>query len=348
VLTRKLIVRNFKFGAAALLALLFVGVSFSTNVFAQTTQNTFSKKTKLANYGLIKIMTAPAGLLLTIDGEDKGKTAGDNYETYRLDPGVHNVVVKLPNGALWTRAIEVPAGRIKCVVVNYRPLPPPPKSPCPYPVNISAPTSVTEGEIITYTTDVAYSGTAGLHYNWTISPSSAHIVSGAGSPTISVDSTGLGSQRLVATLTVDDGSADPSCRQVAQAATMIAAEQKKIIVAREFDECDNCTFDDQKARLDNLAVELQNDPTTTGYIIAYGGRTSPIGQVERLMTRARDYLIQQRGIDASRLVIVNGGFREYDSVELWIVPSGAAPPRATPTIQAGDVKPAGPVRRRRG
>ena len=56
-------------------------------------------------------------------------------------------------------------------------------------------------------------------------------------------------------------------------------KEKKIIVAREFDECNNCTFDDQKARLDNLAVELQNDQFASGYIIAYGGRTSPIGQV---------------------------------------------------------------------
>jgi hypothetical protein len=119
---------------------------------------------------------------------------------------------------------------------------------------------------------------------------------------------------------------------------MIAAEQKKIIVAREFDECDNCTFDDQKARLDNLAVELQNDPTTRAYIIAYGGRMSPVGQVEKLMTRAREYIVTQRGISASRLTVVNGGYREEDSVELWIVPSGASAPQATPTVQAGEIK----------
>ena len=340
MLSRKFIVGNFKF-SVAVLALLFVGASCSMNAFAQ---NKFEKSRRV-NYGVIKIKTAPGGLSLTIDGQFRGETITSDYQEFKLDPGMHNVVVKLPNGTLWTRDIEVPDGRIKCVVVNYRPLPPPPKSPCPYPVNVSAPQSVVEGEIITYTADVAYGGKSGLNYNWTISPSSARIMSGAGSPTITVDSTGLGNQRLIATLTVDDGSADPSCRQTAQTASMVAAEQKKILVAREFDECDNCTFDDQKARLDNLAVELQNDPSTTGYIIAYGGRTSPIGQVERLMTRARDYLTKQRGIDESRLVIVNGGFREYDSVELWIVPSGAAPPRATPTVQAGDVK---PVRRGRG
>jgi len=333
--TRKSIFNKFSFALALLLALPFVVASSSASVVA---------KTKKAPYGIIKLLTNPGGLLLTIDGKPHGETL-TQYRSFELEPGTHNVVVKLPNGTLWAREIDVPAGRIKCVVVNYRPLPPPPKSPCPFPVNVSAPKTVAEGEIITYTADVAYGGTSGLSYHWTISPASARIMSGAGSPTITIDSTGLGSQRVIATLTVDDGSADPMCRQTAQAISMIAPEEKKSIVAREFDECDHCTFDDQKARLDNLAVELQNDQTATGYIIAYGGRTSPIGQVEVLMARARDYLIKQRGIDASRVVVVNGGFREDDSVELWVVPSGAPTPRATPTVQAGDVK---PLRRRRG
>jgi len=338
VLTRRFILKDFKFVSAALLALLFVCVCSSPSVFA---------KTKRARFGTMKIMTTPGGLLLTIDGKAHGETLTE-YRSFDLEPGVHNVVVKLPNGSLWTREIEVPAGRIKCVMVNYRPLPAPPKSPCPFPVNVSAPKSVGEGEIITYAADVSYAGTAGLKYNWTISPSSAHIMSGAGSPTITVDSTGFGGQRIIATLSVDDGSADPMCMQTAQAVSVVAAMEKKILVAREFDECDNCTFDDQKARLDNLAVELQNDPATIGYVIAYGGRTSPIGQIDRLMTRARDYLTNERGIDGSRIVIVNGGFRESDSVELWIVPRGATPPRATPTVQAGEVKSNAPARRRRG
>src|SRR6185369_10374770 len=217
--------------------------------------------------------------------------------------------------------------------------------PCPFPVSISAPSQVTEGEIITYTADVAYSGNAALKYNWVVTPSSAHVISGLGTSTLNVDSTGLGGQRIIATLTADDGSSDPACAQSAQAVSMIAPIKKVVIVAREFDECNNCTFDDQKARLDNLAVELQNDPTTRAYIIAYGGRTSPLRQVERLMSRARDYLTTQRGIDASRLVVVNGGFREEDSVELWIVPAGAAAPLPKPTVQAGEVNPGKPRRK---
>jgi hypothetical protein len=327
---------NFKFVFVALLALLFIAVYPSTSAFAK----------KKAKHGVMKILTTPGGLLLTIDGKPHGETLTE-YREFNLDPGVHNVVVRLPNGTMWTREIEVPAGRIKCVKVNYKPLPPLPKSPCPFPVNISAPQTVAEGEIITFAADVNYGGTAGLKYNWVLSPATARIMSGAGSPTIAVDSTGLGGKRVIATLTVDDGSPDPACAQTAQAVAVVAPVEKKVLVAREFDECINCTFDDQKARLDNLAVELQNDPSVYAHIIAYGGRTSPVGQVNRLMTRARDYLVNERGIDNSRIVVVNGGYREGDSVELWIVPTGASAPRATPTVQAGDLKPAGPARRRR-
>lgn len=319
-----------KLAFASLLVLTFLMVQPADNV---------SAKPKKAKFGTLKILTAPGGLLLTIDGKTRGETTTE-YRAFDLEPGMHHVEIKLPNGTFWKRDIEVPAGRVKCVVVNYRPLPPIPKSPCPFPVNVSAPQQVTDGEIITFNADVDYSGTANVNYRWKVSPATARIMSGANSPTLTVDSTGLGGHRIVATLVADDGSSDPSCAQSAQAVAIVAPLPKKAIVAQEFDECNSCTFDDQKARLDNLAVELQSDPSTRAYIIAYGGRMSPISQVEVLMSRAREYLVSQRGIDNSRFVIVNGGFRESDSVELWIVPSGAKPPQATPTVKASDLKPA--------
>ena len=148
--TRRFIL-SLKFAFAALLALTFYATQAS-NV---------SAKTKKVKYGTIKILTTPGGLMLTIDGKPRGETTAE-YRAIDLDPGVHKVQVRLPNGQFWIRDIEVPAGRIKCVVVNYRPLPPIAKSPCPFPVNISAPKQVTDGEIITYTADVAYNGTAGF------------------------------------------------------------------------------------------------------------------------------------------------------------------------------------------
>ncbi len=323
---------------AAILALTFCAAYPSSTAYA--------KKRKLAKYGTIKILTSPGGLPIEIDGRPEGLTTTD-YRDFDRDPGVHTIVISLPNGQRWTREIELEAGRIKCVALNYRPAPPR-ESPCPYPVILSAPPQVNDGEIITFTADVSYTGDTPLNYTWTVSPGSARVLRGAGTPTLEVESTNLAGQSVTATLVVDDGSGDPACRQTAQATTVIPPEERER-PSRQFDICCSCSFDDQKARLDNLAVELQADPTTTTYVIAYGGRTSRVGQAEMLGARARDYLMTQRGIDQSRIVVVNGGFREEDCVELWVIPSGATPPQATPTVGAGDVRPAPtPRRRRRG
>ena len=111
------------FFSARKFTLLFLA---ALTLFAFTVE--VSAKTKKAKYGIIKIMTNPGGLLLTIDGLPYGETRTD-YTSINLDPGVHSVSVTLPNGKLWTRDNDVPAGRVKCVVVTYRPLPPMPKSP---------------------------------------------------------------------------------------------------------------------------------------------------------------------------------------------------------------------------
>jgi len=328
-----------RFAFAAFVAFACFALVGSSSAFA---------KTKKAKYGTIKILSTPAGLPISVDGKFYGETTSE-FRSIDLEPGLHTVVIDLPGGQRWTREVDLPAGRIKCIALNYRPRAPLPKSPCPFPVNVSAPAQVNEGEIITYTADVAYSGTAPLTYRWTVKPAGARVVGGSGTPTIAIDSTGLAGQDITATLTVNDGSGEPACSQIMRASTNVRAVEKTVIVGREFDTCCSCSSDDLKARLDNLAIELQNDPTTTTHIFAYGGRTSPTGQADRLLTRARDYLVSQRGIDRARIIVVNGGFREEDCVEVWIVPRGARAPQPTPTVQPGDVKqsPTPPTRRRR-
>lgn len=327
----------FKLGFAALLALTFC--------MANPTSTAYAKKRKLAKYGSIKILSTPGGLPIEIDGRPEGQTTTD-YRAFNRDPGLHTVVITLPNGERWTREIDLEAGRIKCVAINFRPdVPTVATSPCPYPVSLSVDAEVAEGEVITFSADTAYSGNALLNYTWSLSPAGTRIETNSGNR-ITVDSHGFAGQRITATVVVDDGSGEEACRQSAQASTFVRGRHEN--PSRQFDVCCSCSFDDQKARLDNLAVELQNDPTATTYVIAYGGRTSRIGQADLLGARARDYLVVNRFIDQSRIVVVNGGFREEDCVELWIVPSGATPPTASPTVQAGDVRPASPAPRRRG
>jgi hypothetical protein len=325
-----------KLALAALLALTFCMANPASTVYA--------KKRKLAKYGSIKILSTPGGLPIEIDGKPEGLTTTD-YRAFDRDPGIHTVVITLPGGERWTREIDLQAGRIKCVAINFRSSPPIVKSPCPYPVSLSVDAEVSEGEVITFSSDTAYSGSAQLNYTWTLTPRDAKILTSVGNR-ITVDSTGLGGQRVTATVVVDDGSGEAACRQTAQASTFVRPPERIEHPSRLFDVCCSCSFDDQKARLDNLAIELQNDPTAKTYVIAYGGRSSRIGQADLLGDRARNYLVTNRGIDQSRITVMNGGFREEDCVELWIIPSGATLPQPTPTVQAGDVRPAAPPRRR--
>jgi hypothetical protein len=298
--------------------------------------------------GRIEVSTNPGGYPITIDGQPAGETT-DYVRAIELDPGTHTVEIQFPNSTRWSQVFNIIAGRKNCIALNYRPrtieIPALSVNPCPYPVNVTAPATVNDGDIVTFTADVAYTGPSALNYTWTVSPPAARILSGAGTPTITVDTTGLGSQRVTAILVVDDGSGDRACRQTAQAATGIAA-LPKTEVPKRFDEFPSIAHDDDKARFDNLAIELQNNPGSTGYIIAYAGRNSRAGEADRMGQRAIEHLTTTRGLSPDRVHFINGGYRDANTFELWLVPQGAAPPTPTPTLTPDQVHPSGTRRTR--
>lgn len=117
-----------------------------------------------------------------------------------------------------------------------------------------------------------------------------------------------------------------------------------------FDSFGDICCDEEKARLDNFAVNLQQQPDTTGYIIFYGGklhnypychsarrRLPRRGESRARAARMKPYLVDTRGLDASRVVVVDGGYRESWTAELWIVPRGANPPTPSPTITRQEI-----------
>jgi hypothetical protein len=297
--------------------------------------------------GRIEISTNPAGYPITIDGQPAGETT-DYVRAIELEPGTHTVAIQFPNSTQWSQVFQIVAGKKNCIALNYHPrsisIPAIAASPCPYPVNVTAPATVNDGDVVTFSADIGYTGQSALNYTWTVSPPAARILSGAGTPTITVDSSGLGNHRVTAILVVDDGSGDRSCRQTAQASTGVGA-LPQIKPPKRFDEFPSIAFDDDKARLDNMAIELQNDPGATGYIIAYAGRRSRAGEADHMGKRAIDYLTTTRGISRDRLVFINGGYRDSNSFELWLVPQGAEAPRPTPTVTPDQIRATTPTRR---
>jgi hypothetical protein len=284
--------------------------------------------------GRIEYATSTGSYPMLVDGKLLPNPTSPTVQFIDLAPGQHTVEIQFPNNTLFRREFTILPGKKTCLALNFRPktitIERPVKSPCPYPVSVSAPSSVREGDTITFSADVAYGGPSALSYTWTISPPTARITQGAGTPTITVDTTGAGNQRVTAILVVDDGSGDRQCRQRAQSLTNVTAVVvPQVPNPRKFGEFPSISFNEDKANFDNFAVELQSDPTATGYVIVYNGRKSRPGRLATLVSRSRDYMVNTRNIDYSRIVVMNGGVRDVDTIELWVVPKGAAPPRPT-------------------
>ena len=266
-----------------------------------------------------------------------GRVTGDGpnatLDLTGVSPGTYTTTVEVDDGC---GCIAFTSTTVTVTACGCELIPTPP--PCPT-VTVSCPDTGVVGQPVTFTANVS-GGDPGVTatYNWTVTAGT--ISSGQGTSSITVDTTGV-TGTVTATVTL--GGYDRSCNPTASCTTSFPVKA----VARKVDEYGNIRFNDEKARLDNFAIELQNDPTSQGYLICYGGRRGRAGEGQARCDRAKNYLVTTRGIDASRVVTVDGGYREDLTVELWVVPSGATAPAASPTVDPSEVKATAAPRRGR-
>jgi hypothetical protein len=204
---------------------------------------------------------------------------------------------------------------------------------CPT-VNVTCPSDVEVGAPITFSATVT--GAGNVTYNWSVSAGT--ITSGQGTPSITVDSANLGGQTVTAT--VELGGLAAACTKTASCSTAVKPPPQPTL-CNKFDEYGNIKFNDEKARLDNYAVQLQNQAGSTAYIIGYG---TCEGEGLARANRAKDYLVNTRGIDAGRITTVDGGCRAELLVQLYICLPGQTPP---PAMTDGAVSPCPECRRKR-
>ena len=269
----------------------------------------------------------------TTGGRITGDGPNATLDLTGVAPGTYTVTVEVDDGCgcIAFTSTTVTVDRCRCI--------PAPAPACPT-VDVSCPSDpVKPGTPITFTANIS-GGDPNVTptFNWTVSAGT--ISSGQGTSSITVDTTNLPNNSTV-TATVDVGGYERSCPTSDSCSTGITGE----VPPRKIDEYGNIRFNDEKARLDNYAIELQNDPTATGQIICYGGRRGRTGEAQRRCDRAKDYLVNTRGISADRIQTVDGGYKEELTVELWIVPTGATSPQATPTVDPSEVQTTAPRRR---
>ena len=105
-----------------------------------------------------------------------------------------------------------------------------------------------------------------------------------------------------------------------------------------FDSYGDLSWEDEKARLDNFAIALRQDPNLIGYILVYAGRRACVNEAKNRGLRAKKYLVETRGIQASRIKWIDGGYREELTVILQPAPPGAPKLTASPTLKRSEVK----------
>ena len=111
----------------------------------------------------------------------------------------------------------------------------------------------------------------------------------------------------------------------------------------KFDEFGDIKCEDEMAHLDNFAVHLQNGPANKGVIIFYGGRRfrgrlPKRGEAAARAARLKPDLVRRRGIPTDQVIVIDGGYAEEWSVEVWVVPPGSSMPIPRPTIPVGEIK----------
>ena len=154
-----------------------------------------------------------------------------------------------------------------------------------------------------------------LGYQWKVSAGT--IISGQGTCSITVDTTGLaGGTNITAEVTVK--GFPECCPNTASETGSVAPKPER----EKYDEFGKLPNDEVKARIQNMYVELGNNPNAQGYVINYGTEKE-IAARERQIQEAIRFL----KLDGNRLTMIRGGANSFGTRSIiWIIPPGAKPP----------------------
>ncbi len=104
----------------------------------------------------------------------------------------------------------------------------------------------------------------------------------------------------------------------------VSVREWRVAPDSPFDSYGNICFEDEKARLDNFAIALQQNPKWIGYIVVYAGNESCAGEAQYRANRAKRWVVR-RGVAAQRVIVKNGGYRTDVTTQLQPWPTDKPP-----------------------
>jgi hypothetical protein len=179
-------------------------------------------------------------------------------------------------------------------------------------------------------------------FKWTVAE--GRVIKGQGTPTITVETTGAqgpGGVRVSVELVGPEiGCALTYSR---------AVDVTPFCPERKFDEFGEVSEEFEMMKLDVFAIRLRSEPDTVGLIIMYAGEHAPVGYAEARLERARNYLIDVRGLEADQILMKDAGSGVESTMELWVMPTKLPPTNSNqntnpnaPPPDSNTSKPTGP------
>lgn len=104
---------------------------------------------------------------------------------------------------------------------------------------------------------------------------------------------------------------------------------------RKFDDYGLIRWKDEKARLDNFAIQLKNNADFIGYIFVNDGEDVCEGEAQARAIRAKRYIVEYRGVPWNRVIWRLEGFTGHFSVTPLAIDRGIQLPAPSPGYQTG-------------
>ena len=202
---------------------------------------------------------------------------------------------------------------------------------CPTVTLTADKTTVRPGEIVTFTATATDpdNGPGAINYRWSTSLGN---LQGSGT-TVTLDTTGMFPGGVAVTVATGDG--DPVCSASRSLTVVLEANHKPVAtaIARCFDfPRNNARINNPcKAVLDDAALQTRGDPRMTLVIDGHSDPGERAGIAVRRAENARGYLVNERGVDANRIIVRSfddrcpgNGRTDRRRVELYLLPEGLA------------------------
>ncbi len=227
----------------------------------------------------------------------------------------------------------VTTGQTTCTTAFEVTEPPCPTISCSV---VATPSEVIEGDRVT----LRVSGTGGgnLSYSWSTTAGSLSSTTGT---EVTLDTTGIsGSATVTVNVSTDATRCDQPC-EGSSCSTTVTVNPPKPEIPKIIIPCGPIFFpfnsarinNEHKACLDEVALRLQADPRSQVVIDGHRDSSERVGISLTRANNARDYLVNEKGVDAARITIRNfSDTCPHDSgdpslnrrVEFYIVPGGAS------------------------